>query len=282
MGTNVLLQITAPQEGFWARLFPAAPTTSWKLIGVAATVFLCVGAFLVLRSMQPRQRKTMLIILCGLAGLFYPLEFFIPRDNFLTPARIQSAVFLQILGAFVVGVAMVNLFIIHAKNIHKLKSGWYNSVALFAGVIAMTTFGIWEEYARPEQILVHWSYDLCFYGLIVALKATMFSLLAFYIVTAAYRAFRLKSGEATIMMVTAIIVMAGQVPLGTELTNSLPEVSKSWEGFFRLEHLNTWLQSWPGMGAARAIEFGAGIGSLAVALRLWLSLERGSYFEQEL
>lgn len=277
----MFLQITAPQQGFWARYFPAAPTPVWKVVGVAATVVFCVGVFFVLRSMQPRQRKTMLLILCGLGGLFYPLEFFIPKDNFLTPARIQSAVFIQILGAFAIGVAMVNLFVIHAKKIRAFKSGWYNSAALFAGVISMTLFGIWEEYARPGQIIVHWGHDLCFYGLIVALKATMFSLLAFYIVTAAYRAFKLKSGEATIMMVVAVVVMAGQVPLGTELTNSLPQVSRSWEGFFRLEHLNTWLQSWPGMGAARAIEFGAGIGSLAVALRLWLSLERGSYFEQE-
>jgi hypothetical protein len=31
-----------------------------------------------------------------------------------------------------------------------------------------------------------------------------------------------------------------------------------------------------------AIDFGLGVGGLATALRLWLSLERGSYFEEEL
>jgi hypothetical protein len=276
-----MLPALIPAQGFWARWFPAGETGFQKTLGVAATVVLCVGAFFLLRMMQPRQRRSMLVVLCALAGLFYPVEFFIPRNNFLTPARIQSATFFTILGAFAVGVAMVNLFIIHGKNIQKLKNGWYNSAALFFGLLAMTLFGIWHEYATPEQIPVHWGYDLCFYGLLVPLKATMFSLLAFYIVTAAYRAFKLKSGEATIMMVVALVVMAGQVPLGTELTNKLPDVSRSWVGFFRLENLNTWLQSWPGMAVARAIVFGAGIGSLAISLRLWLSLERGTYFEQE-
>jgi hypothetical protein len=34
--------------------------------------------------------------------------------------------------------------------------------------------------------------------------------------------------------------------------------------------------------AIMAIDFGLGVGGLATALRLWLSLERGSYFEEEL
>jgi len=63
-------------------------------------------------------------------------------------------------------------------------------------------------------------------------------------------------------MFTAIVVMIGVVPLGATISPYLPGVA-NWI----LTSLNAPVQ--------RAIEFGVGIGGLAMAIRLWLSLERG-------
>jgi len=38
----------------------------------------------------------------------------------------------------------------------------------------------------------------------------------------------------------------------------------------------------PNMAAQRALIFGIMMGVIAVSLRIWLSLERGRFFEQEL
>jgi hypothetical protein len=98
-------------------------------------------------------------------------------------------------------------------------------------------------------------------GLFVSLGSAMFALLGFYIAAAAYRAFRIKTIEAALMMTAAVIVMLGQIPFGVWLSADLPE-------------LRLWLLQVPSAGAARAIEMGAAIAGLILAFRMWLSLDR--------
>jgi len=99
-------------------------------------------------------------------------------------------------------------------------------------------------------------------GFFFPLGAAMFSLLAFYIAVAAYRSFRIKSVEALVMMIFAILVMLGQIPQGPLYI---------WEG---LPALRLWLMSNVSTPAVRAIEFGSIIAGLAMAMRMWLSLEK--------
>ena len=103
--------------------------------------------------------------------------------------------------------------------------------------------------------------SLLFNGFFAPLGAAMFSLLAFYIATAAYRTFRVRSIEAAIMMFAALFVMLGQMPHGpTYVSESLPDIRR-----WLLLNLST--------PAFRAIFFGATIAGLAMATRMWLSLE---------
>jgi hypothetical protein len=100
------------------------------------------------------------------------------------------------------------------------------------------------------------------YGFFFPLGAAMFSLLAFYIAGAAYRSFRIKSVEALVMMVFAILVMLGQIPQGPLYI---------WEG---LPATRLWLMANVSTPAVRAIEFGSMVAGLAMAVRMWLSLEK--------
>lgn len=95
----------------------------------------------------------------------------------------------------------------------------------------------------------------------IPLGSAMFSLLAFYIVTAAYRTFRLRSIEAVLMMSAAIIVMLGQIPLGPlYISESLPA-------------LRLWLIENVSNPSFRAIFFGSSIAGLIAGIRMWFSLE---------
>ena len=89
---------------------------------------------------------------------------------------------------------------------------------------------------------------------------SMFSLLGFYVATAAFKAFKIKSFESFLMMLSALIVILGQVPFGVKIWNGFPS-------------LRLWLLSVPSTGAFRAITLGAFIAGLVMALRMWFSLE---------
>ena len=160
----------------------------------------------------------------------------------------------------------------------KRTSGWYNSVAFFLAFFGIMVFGFmkdWRGGAVSTQM-----FGILFKGFYTSLDATMFSLIAFYIVSAAYRAFRVRSAESALMMITAAIIMLALVPVGAAITSWLPD-----HGFlsaFRLERIGYWILIWPNMAVQRAINFGIAVGSLAMGLRIWLSLERGNFFDRQL
>lgn len=105
--------------------------------------------------------------------------------------------------------------------------------------------------------------DLFSNGLFVPLGSAMFALLAFYIANAAYRSFRVRSVESFLLMTAAIIVMLGQIPQGPMyVSENLPQI-------------RLWLLKNVSTPAFRAIFFGSSIAGLAMAIRIWFSLERG-------
>lgn len=94
------------------------------------------------------------------------------------------------------------------------------------------------------------------------LTAAIFSLLAFFMATAAYRAFRIRSLEAALIMGSALLVILGQIPHGPlYISEALPGI-RLW----LLKNVNT--------PAFRAIYFGSTVAGLALAVRIWFSLER--------
>lgn len=266
-------------------LVPNPHAAQWKWILWTVLAFLFFGGilFFILKLVPNRYRKTLVAVITFLAGLIYSVEFFVPPNpetekNFLTDAVKQVGEITNVIYAFALGLGVYSLLRFHGRNLARRRPGWHNNLAFFVAFFAMAAAGFWfDAFPSPASENL---YNTLFDGTVAALGATMFSTIGFYIVSAAYRAFRIRSAEATLMLAAAFVVMIGQVPVGVYLTSGLPATGAV--SAFRLENLSYWILNEPNMAAWRAIAFGIEIGALAMALRTWLSLERGSFFDREL
>jgi len=220
------------------------------------------------------MRRGIIIITTFIGGLFFFLEFVLPEQWFGNPNIFSEWMptvnnFLMIVGSFAVGIGVINLVAVHGQQITKKGPAWINSAGFFTGLILMLLFGFGQDVFPVFKT----GFNFLFQYMVVPLGATIFSLLAFYIVSAAYRAFKIKTTDAMLMTLTAFIVILGQVPFGNL-------ISQSWPHFLQFPCLSAWIMNNLNSAASRGVLFGSAVGALAISLRIWLSLEKGSFFEK--
>ena len=132
------------------------------------------------------------------------------------------------------------------------------SLAMIAGFVLMIIAGFRREWFTGAGSL---STNL-FNHVLVPAQATLFSMLAFYIASAAYRAFRVRTWLATVLLVTAFIVMLRIVPL--------PGPLSTWNS-----DIVQWILAVPNMASKRAIIIGVGLGAISYSMKIILGIERG-------
>jgi hypothetical protein len=93
------------------------------------------------------------------------------------------------------------------------------------------------------------------------MQATVFSLLAFFVASASFRGFRARSIPAAVLLISALVILVGRIPLADYLSSVIPKIT-------------FWIQDYPSMAARRAILIGIGLGSMTTALRVILGIER--------
>jgi len=209
-----------------------------------------------------------LMITAGI-GLFMILSFFVPHQLVSVPSDfLQSCAVIVVAFGYVLGGA--NALRVNFDTIYKRGDGWQYKIVLVAALLTMVVVGAIEGKGfQGEHTRFTWLYN----NLYSPMQSTMFSLLAFFIASAAFRAFRIRTVEAGLLAAAALIVMIGRVPVGDWLTGMLP-------AHLRLSSLQEWIMDNPQNSAKRAILIGAALGVMATGLRVILGLER-SYLSGE-
>jgi hypothetical protein len=187
-------------------------------------------------------------------GIFMLAQFFVPHPLFLKGYQ-NVLDWMQIIYVFALLVGALSFLLLHLEKISKKQKGWgYNSVAI-VGLLIMVFFGFWKGIQKGSPFL--WIFD----NLQVPMQSTMFSLLAFFVASAAYRGFRARNIQATILLIAGILVILGRVPIGEMIHSSIPQSA-------------TWVLNIPSMAARRGILIGIGLGSIATSLRIIVGIER--------
>ena len=195
------------------------------------------------------------------AGMAMIADYFVPHRGFAgLTAELKQWGLIVVAFTYVLGIA--NVLRIQGKKISRREEDWPYGIVLVVSLLGMAALGIFGDHKGEHSPFI-WIYDTVY----DPLAATMFSLLAFFITSAAYRAFRARSTQAVLLLVAAILVMLGQVPVGAAIWG--PD---SFLGGF--PSVKDWIMDVPNLAGKRAILMGAALGAVSTGLRVILGLER--------
>lgn len=205
-----------------------------------------------------RQIPLAIIFVCG---IFMVFQYFVPHETSEFLYEFIALDWPPIIGVFAMALGVLSLVRVSVMKIKRRDPNWQYAIVTLVGLLSMLFFGL-PWFGGQSSPAVTWQFN----NIMIPITATMFSLLAFYIASAAYRAFRARSVLATILLVSAVIVMIRFFPLGP-LTDPVASTAD-------------WILNVPNLAAKRAIIIGVGLGIISTALKIILGVER-SYLGRE-
>ena len=199
-------------------------------------------------------------------GFFYAIVYFIALPGTIDLQAVSDQLLAYITAILTAGFAIgvINLTRVHAINIKRKRATWKYSVILLISLYAMAVFSmIASPFALDPQAtvipasVIQFStpiWQFLYYKILVNINSTIYSLLAFFVASAAYRAFKARSLESTILLVAGLLVVLGQAPLADLV----------WPGF---SMIRDWILAFPNTAGQRGILIGAALGILVFSVR---------------
>jgi hypothetical protein len=208
------------------------------------------------------------VVAAFVAGFIMVVSFFFnPERTLLGRLESEALVWVIIIGGFTLLLGVVSITRVNWRAVQAKKEGWVYNLFTVISILVMAIPSVlpasWSSFfGRTEGSI----YDWLFFHVDYPMMATMFAMLAFYIASAAYRAFRARNPEATLLLITATLVMLWRIPMG--------------EAFLRLfsdslpNYINTFVMNGANLAVQRGILIGAALGAASMSLRIMLGIER--------
>lgn len=199
------------------------------------------------------------------------------QSTYLSQGTPTIANHIQIIGSFAIFLALINLTMFHGKRIIRLQKGSVHSIIFFIFTIIMVVAAYIGQPAAAAKTDWRRGFDFILAGVITPMGTAVFSMITFFMISAAYRSFRVRSLEAALLMIAACIVMLGQMPIGQLITSGLPESMHFMQLPWLAEKL-LWLAN---ACAYRGVLIGIAVGGFAIGLRIWLGMDNTVYSGME-
>ncbi len=199
------------------------------------------------------MKKELPVYIVFVISMLMIVSYFLTVPGLKTAAT-QVNSWVVIIANFALGLGAVSLVQVHSKKITNKSKDWNYSVILLISLAITVLIGILQGQSSA-------SYKFIFQYIFTDWGTAMYALLAFFLASASYRAFRARNVEATILLIGAIIMMLGNVPIGALIWSGWPNLAK-------------WVQNVPNTAGQRAIMISAAVGYIGISLRVMLGMER--------
>ena len=262
-----------------------------------------------------RQFAIILMITIGFIAL---AGHFINNDTLREFVDKDATQWYMIIAGFAAFLGCLNLLQLHLKKVAYKKENWQYSIFTLLGFFIMIILGFFINGSEAELgphlkvkgSYFYWVYDYVY----LPLASTMFALLAFFVASASYRAFRIRNFEATLLLISGVLLMLGRVPIGgvipwwvvgimyvsclfallaykvkskkifflgyffVNLFVLMLGVYFGWSQniphFFYIPSIQEWIMNVPATAGSRAIMIGIALGTIAQSFRIITGREK--------
>ncbi len=213
------------------------------------------------------MRRQVPLFITFASGLVMMVQYYFATWNWLGDMLTE---WFQIITAFAYILGAASLVVVNGRRIQRRSPGWIYNLVLLLSLAATLSLGLLVRKAGYTPIDEGMPFDWLFRFVFTPLSATTFALVAFFIASAAFRAFKAKSIEATLLLVTAFLVMLLRVPLGEQIWINTPLVNHIDIG----DLVDRVIMGGFNTAGQRAILLGASIGLISISLKIILGIER--------
>ena len=215
--------------------------------------------------MGVRLRRILTTVVAIVVGLFVLADIFVSQGTADIFGEFISQTISGLSGLFVSWLAIViaftlflgfiNVMSVHLNRIRTQKPGTIYSVVLLFFLILTLVVGFASGGPNSTGSLAIFEFIL------QPLEATIFALLALFIATAAFRAFRIRNLETFFFVLFGVMVLLGQIPLSIYLWPEFPVIKD-------------WILNVPTLAGVRGILLGVALGTIATGLRILMGADR--------
>ncbi|MFM8731722.1 MAG: hypothetical protein ACKOGJ_04245 [Phycisphaerales bacterium] len=225
--------------------------------------------------------RSVAVLIASLAGITMVLsKFLVPLGD----AEVKVADWFNVLAAIAFVLGGANLLKMNLLSISARGPGWGYSAVTLAAFLTTLGVGVLKVGVPPAAAFPNvpfsgekdvagsalwWLYEYA----MSPITSTLFAMLAFYVASAAFRAFRAKNAAAIFLLATAFVVLLGRTYAGVLATSWIPH-DNPWVSWLRLENLSAVIMSVFTNAGTRAMIIGIAIGVAATSLKIMLGLDR--------
>jgi hypothetical protein len=215
-------------------------------------------------------KRTIPLIIVFSIGLLAFVQEYVPHP-LSGSFREEITTWFRIIGGFALFIGAYSLFHMHFSRIRRRVAGWGYSVFVFLGAVGMIAVGLYNEGLGPltpppkgQTTMFQWGYQY----VQVPCQATIFSILAFFVASAAFRTFRARNFSAALLLAAALLVMFGRVPVSETVGEWLFGSARAFP-----DAADTIMEV-PNLAAKRGILLGISLGAISQSLRVLFGIER--------